>query len=119
MSQAAAAGDRKTQRREETWPVGYLEPPEQRTRGAAVLGALADKVERAGLEIGGCLPPELCLAEQLGVGVSTISKALNRWDGLDMIRRKRGDGTCFCARMQMRTARRQPRSGRRMRHCSA
>lgn len=80
--------------------LSYLEPLEQRTRGAAVLDALADMVERAGLEIGDRLPPEVSLAEQLGVGRSTIREALNRWEGLGMIRRRRGDGTYLSARVQ-------------------
>jgi GntR family transcriptional regulator, transcriptional repressor for pyruvate dehydrogenase complex len=80
--------------------LSYLEPLEQRTRGAAVLDALADMVDRAGLEIGDRLPPEVSLAEQLGVGRSTIREALNRWEGLGMIRRRRGDGTYLSARVQ-------------------
>ena len=65
-----------------------------------MLDALADMVERAGLEIGDRLPPEVSLAEQLGVGRSTIREALNRWEGLGMIRRRRGDGTYLSARVQ-------------------
>ncbi|HCY99464.1 MAG: hypothetical protein A3D16_01205 [Rhodobacterales bacterium RIFCSPHIGHO2_02_FULL_62_130] len=80
--------------------LSYLEPLESRTRGAAVLDALADMIERAGLEIGDRLPPEVSLAEQLGVGRSTIREALNRWEGLGLIRRRRGDGTYLSARVQ-------------------
>src|SRR3989338_9129840 len=57
-------------------------------------------IERAGLEIGDRLPPEVSLAEQLGVGRSTIREALNRWEGLGLIRRRRGDGTYLSARVQ-------------------
>ena len=78
----------------------YLEPLESRTRGVAVLDALADMVERSGLNIGDRLPPEVSLAATLGVGRSTIREALNRWEGLGIIRRRRGDGTYLSARVQ-------------------
>jgi GntR family transcriptional regulator, transcriptional repressor for pyruvate dehydrogenase complex len=78
----------------------YLEPLENRTRGVAVLDALAEMIERAGLGVGDRLPPEVALAAQLGVGRSTIREALNRWEGLGIIRRRRGDGTYLSARVQ-------------------
>lgn len=80
--------------------LSYLEPLETRTRGVAVLDALADMVERSGLKIGDRLPPEISLAATLGVGRSTIREALNRWEGLGIIRRRRGDGTYLSARVQ-------------------
>lgn len=80
--------------------LGYLEPLETRTRGVAVLDALADMIERAGLEVGDRLPPEISLAEAMGVGRSTVREALNRWEGLGIIRRRRGDGTYLAARVQ-------------------
>lgn len=80
--------------------LNYLEPLETRTRGVAVLDALADMIERAGLKIGDRLPPEVALAATLGVGRSTIREALNRWEGLGIIRRRRGDGTYLAARVQ-------------------
>lgn len=78
----------------------HLEPLETRTRGVAVLDALADMIDRAGLKIGDRLPPEISLAATLGVGRSTIREALNRWEGLGIIRRRRGDGTYLSARVQ-------------------
>lgn len=80
--------------------LGYLEPLEARTRGVAVLDALADMIERAGLKVGDKLPPEVSLAAALGVGRSTIREALNRWEGLGIIKRRRGDGTYLSARVQ-------------------
>jgi DNA-binding FadR family transcriptional regulator len=80
--------------------LSYLEPLENRTRNVAVLDALAEMVERAGLKIGDRLPPEMSLATSLGVGRSTIREALNRWEGLGIIRRRRGDGTYLSARVQ-------------------
>lgn len=78
----------------------YLEPLESRTRGVAVLDALAGMIERAGLKVGDRLPPEVSLATALGVGRSTIREALNRWEGLGIIKRRRGDGTYLAARVQ-------------------
>jgi len=80
--------------------LSYLEPLEQRTRGVAVLDALAEMIERAGLKTGDRLPPEVSLASTLGVGRSTIREALNRWEGLGIIKRRRGDGTYLSARVQ-------------------
>lgn len=80
--------------------LSYLEPIETRTRGVAVLDALADMIERAGLTVGDRLPPEISLATTLGVGRSTIREALNRWEGLGIIKRRRGDGTYLAARVQ-------------------
>ena len=80
-------------------PLSYLEPLDDRSRGTAVLEALAEMVERAGLKVGDRLPPEILLARQLGVGRSTIREALNRWEGVGLIRRKRGVGTYLAARL--------------------
>ena len=78
----------------------FLEPLETRSRGVAVLDALADMIERAGLKVGDRLPPEISLASALGVGRSTIREALNRWEGLGIIKRRQGDGTYLAARVQ-------------------
>ena len=78
----------------------FLEPLETRSRGVAVLDALADMIERAGLKDGDRLPPEISLANALGVGRSTIREALKRWEGLGIIKRRRGDGTYLSARGQ-------------------
>ncbi len=78
----------------------FLEPLETRSRGVAVLDALAAMIERAGLKVGDRLPPEISLANALGVGRSTIREALNRWEGLGIIKRRQGDGTYLSARVQ-------------------
>lgn len=75
----------------------FLEPIGNKTRGAQVLDALAEMVKMAGLGIGDKLPAEVTLAERLGVGRSTIREALNRWEGLGIIRRRRGAGTYITA----------------------
>jgi DNA-binding FadR family transcriptional regulator len=58
----------------------YLEPIETPSRGVAVLEAMVEMIERAGLQVGDRLPPEVAIASALGVGRSTIREALNRWD---------------------------------------
>src|ERR1700761_8398564 len=75
----------------------YLERIDTTTRGVAVLDALAEMIARAGLGVGDRLPPEVTLAARLGVGRSTIREALNRWEGLGLIRRKRGASTFLAA----------------------
>jgi len=77
----------------------YLERIDTKTRGVAVLDALAEMIERAGLGVGDRIPPEIALAERLGVGRTTIREALNRWEGLGIIRRRRGAGTFLVARV--------------------
>jgi GntR family transcriptional regulator, transcriptional repressor for pyruvate dehydrogenase complex len=77
----------------------YLERIDTTTRGVAVLDALADMIERAGLGVGDRIPPEVTLASRLGVGRSTIREALNRWEGLGIIKRRRGAGTFLAARV--------------------
>jgi DNA-binding FadR family transcriptional regulator len=84
---------------EERDALDYLERIDTTTRGVAVLDALADMVNRAGLGVGDRLPPEVTLASRLGVGRSTIREALNRWEGLGLIKRKRGAGTFLAARV--------------------
>ena len=75
----------------------YLEPIGTPSRGVAVLDAMAEMIERAGLKVGDRLPPEVAIATALGVGRSTIREALNRWEGMGLIRRRRGDGTYLTA----------------------
>ena len=78
----------------------YLEPIDTPSRGVAVLDAMAEMIERAGLQVGDRLPPEVAIASALGVGRSTIREALNRWEGLGLIRRRRGDGTYLTAKVR-------------------
>ncbi len=77
----------------------YLERIDTTTRGVAVLDALAEMIESAGLGAGDRLPPEITLAERLGVGRSTVREALNRWEGLGIIKRRRGAGTFLAGRV--------------------
>jgi GntR family transcriptional repressor for pyruvate dehydrogenase complex len=81
-------------------PLHYLNALEAKSRGEAVMDALAQMIESAGLDVGDRLPPEVLLAEKLNVGRSTIREVLNRWEALGIIRRRRGDGTYLMARVQ-------------------
>ena len=78
----------------------YLAPVETPSKGLAVQDALVAMIEQAELGIGDRLPPEVAMAASLGVGRSTIREAMNRWEGLGIIRRRRGDGTYLTARVQ-------------------
>ena len=78
----------------------YLEPIDTPSRSVAVLEAMAEMIERAGLQVGDRLPPEVAIASALGVGRSTIREALNRWEGMGLIRRRRGEGTYLTAKVQ-------------------
>ena len=69
----------------------------RKSRTVEVLEALVKMIESAGLEVGDTLPSETLLADQLGVGRSTIREALNRWEGLGLVRRRRGSGTYITA----------------------
>ena len=80
--------------------LSYLAPLDTPTKGVAVQDALVAMIEAAGLGIGDRLPPEVALATALNVGRSTIREAMNRWEGLGIIRRRRGDGTYLTARVQ-------------------
>ena len=80
-------------------PLTYLEALDSKSRVEAAMDALAEMIGRAGLKVGDRLPPELQLAERLSVGRSTIREVLNRWEGLGVIRRRRGDGTYLTAKV--------------------
>ncbi len=73
---------------------------ERKSRTAEVLDALVQMIEAADLQIGDALPSETLLADQLGVGRSTIREALNRWEGLGLVRRRRGSGTYITANIK-------------------
>jgi GntR family transcriptional regulator, transcriptional repressor for pyruvate dehydrogenase complex len=80
--------------------LSHLAPLDAPTTGVAVQDALVAMIEGAGLGIGDRLPPEVAIAATLGVGRSTIREAMNRWEGLGIIRRRRGDGTYLTAHVQ-------------------
>ncbi|NRA88058.1 MAG: FadR family transcriptional regulator [Rhizobiales bacterium] len=77
-----------------------LSPLRAKSRTQEVLEALVGMIAEAGLEIGDQLPGETVLSEQLGVGRSTIREALNRWEGLGLVKRRRGSGTYLTANIR-------------------
>ena len=79
--------------------LNHLAPLQAPTTSVAVQDALVAMIEAAGLGIGDRLPPEVAMATTLGVGRSTIREAMTRWEGLGIIRRRRGDGTFLTARV--------------------
>lgn len=70
-----------------------LRPVETRTRDVAVLDALAEMIDQAGLKKGDRLPSEPLLAEKLGVSRPTIREALKSWQTLGIVTRLKGSGT--------------------------
>ena len=85
--------DKKQQTNKRGSAAKYLTPIRAKSRTQEVLEALVGMIDAAGLEVGDQLPSETVLAEQLGVGRSTIREALNRWEGLGLLKRRRGSGT--------------------------
>lgn len=77
-----------------------LAPLDAPTTATGVQDALVAMIEATGLGVGDRLPPEVALAARLGVGRSTIREAMNRWEGLGIIRRRRGDGTYLTAQVR-------------------
>ncbi len=69
-----------------------LRPIQAPTRDEAVLDTIAAFVEEAALGPGDRLPAERELAERLGVSRSTIREALKRWEGLGIVRMRKGAG---------------------------
>lgn len=78
----------------------FLKRITSRSRTAEVLDALVDMIDSANLKIGDRIPAETVLCEQLGVGRSTIREALNRWEGLGLVKRRRGSGTFLTANIR-------------------
>ena len=89
--------DKKQQTNKRGSAAEYLTPIRAKSRTQEVLEALVGMIDAAGLEVGDQLPSETVLAEQLGVGRSTIREALNRWEGLGLLKRRRGSGTYLTA----------------------
>ncbi|MCZ4271916.1 FadR/GntR family transcriptional regulator [Maritalea porphyrae] len=91
----------KSKKQESSKSAAMLLPKiERKSRTAEVLDALVKMIEAADLQVGDTLPSETLLADQLGVGRSTIREALNRWEGLGLVRRRRGSGTYITANIK-------------------
>ena len=70
-----------------------IKPLEAGSSGRDVLSALSRMVERAGLGIGDRLPPEIELAERLGIGRAKVREALIAWQNMGIVTRNKKAGT--------------------------
>lgn len=90
--QSAASDLAKTRR-----AADQIEPLEAGSSGRDVLDALSTMVERAGLGIGDRLPPEIALAERLGIGRAKVREALIAWQNMGIVTRNKKAGTILAA----------------------
>ncbi|NJO38460.1 MAG: FadR family transcriptional regulator [Rhizobiales bacterium] len=74
-----------------------IEPLALGSSGRDVLDALSRMVERAGLGIGDRLPPEIELAERLGIGRAKVREALIAWQNMGIVTRNKKAGTILAA----------------------
>ncbi|MEZ5931986.1 MAG: FCD domain-containing protein [Alphaproteobacteria bacterium] len=74
-----------------------VQPLQAGSSGRDVLNALSRMVERAGLGIGDRLPPEVTLAERLGVGRAKLREALIAWQNMGIVTRNKKAGTILAA----------------------
>lgn len=75
----------------------------RRGRDSAVIDAIVALIEREGLGIGDRLPPEIELAERLGVARSSIREALVSWQSMGIVTRNKGAGTTLSAEISSRS----------------
>jgi DNA-binding FadR family transcriptional regulator len=78
---------------------GLRKPVRPKSLAEAVLGSLADFVDKAKFGPGDRLPSERELCEALGVGRSTVREALKRWEALGILERRHGSGIYLRARV--------------------
>lgn len=74
-----------------------------RGRDSATVDALVALIEREGLGVGDRLPPEIELAERLGVARSTIREVLKSWQSMGIVTRNKGAGTTLSAEISSRS----------------
>lgn len=75
----------------------------QRGRDSAVVDAVVALIEGEGLGVGDRLPPEIELAERLGVARSTIREVLKSWQSMGIVTRNKGAGTTLSAEISSRS----------------
>lgn len=71
---------------------GLQKPVRPKSLDEAVLGSLAEFVDKSKLGPGDRLPSERELCEALSVGRSTVREALKRWEALGIVERRHGSG---------------------------
>lgn len=75
----------------------------ERGRDNAILDALVALIERERLGVGDRLPPEIELAERLGVARSSIREVLKSWQSMGIVTRNKGAGTTLSAEITSRS----------------
>ncbi|MEZ5888711.1 MAG: FCD domain-containing protein [Paracoccaceae bacterium] len=73
------------------------------TEERSVLDRLIALIEEEGIDVGDRLPPELDLAQRLGVGRSTIREVLKSWQSMGIVTRNKGAGTTLAAEVSRRS----------------
>ena len=82
-----------------------IKPLKAGSSGRDVLEALSRMVERAELGIGDRLPPEIELAERLGIGRAKVREALIAWQNLGIVTRNKKAGTILAAEVSRKAIR--------------
>lgn len=85
------------------WPEQTALTGARRGRDSGVVDALVALIEREGLGIGDRLPPEIELAERLGVARSSIREVLKSWQSMGIVTRNKGAGTTMSAEISSRS----------------
>lgn len=78
-------------------PADALELLPAGSTGRDVLEALSQMIEQRGLEIGDRLPPEIEIAERLGIGRAKVREALTAWQNMGIVIRNKKAGTRLAA----------------------
>lgn len=76
-------------------------PPGSSSRD--VLDALSGMIELEGLKVGDRLPPEIEIANQLGIGRAKVREALTSWQNMGIVVRNKKAGTRLAAEVSANT----------------
>ena len=85
------------------WPDQAALAGARRGRDSGVVDALVALIESEGLGVGDRLPPEIELAERLGVARSSIREVLKSWQSMGIVTRNKGAGTTLSAEISSRS----------------
>lgn len=85
------------------WPDQATLAAARRGRDSGVVDALVALIESESLGVGDRLPPEIELAERLGVARSSIREVLKSWQSMGIVTRNKGAGTTLSAEISSRS----------------
>lgn len=85
------------------WPDQAALAGARRGRDSGVVDALVALIESESLGVGDRLPPEIELAERLGVARSSIREVLKSWQSMGIVTRNKGAGTTLSAEISSRS----------------